>query len=161
MDATTLLRRLNNHGVEVGLWRGNVFLKASEQSPPDLVLEATEHKDELMSTLVAGQSTLRLKKDEPHAWLLRRGDPPLLACGSQAWCDLAMKSAHKFGDPKELQRWVVLSPGEVGKLVADDSGEVFAPNIRTPKGTPPAGPKKMAAIVLSVCKACRERTPHA
>lgn len=160
MDASTLLRRLNRNGVEVGLWAGGLCFKASEKTPENIVIEASKHETALKSALLEAKQTLRLKKDQPHAWLLRRGDPPLIACGTSAWCQQAMEAALKFGNQQEYQRWVILTPTEVGKLTHDDWGNLFAPNIRTPKGTPPAGPKRAPAHVLSVCKECREPKPN-
>lgn len=151
MDAAELISKLRRAGVALHLWRGEVRWSGPSRFPEKLEGEYEAHLDEVKALLVKGYGRLRFK-DGPHEWILCRGAPNVVACGSPAWCSAMMQGAQLFSG-RDLRRWVHLSPehlevskgreGWVAKIVGWPSGY----------GAPPAT-KDAVAVVLSICDDC-------
>lgn len=152
MDAEELISRLRRSGVTLHLWRGEVRWSGPSRFPEKLEAEYESRLGEIKALLHKAYNRLRFK-DGPHEWILCRGVPNHVVCGSQAWCSAVMHGAQFFAG-RDLRRWVHLSPehlevrrgpreGWAAKIVGWPSGY----------GAPPAA-KDAVAIVLSICDDC-------
>jgi len=153
-----LLDRLRRAGVELYTWQGKLYYFAPKGTMSTAALKAIDEKKvEIASILNFESKLLRINGAEKHYWLLRRGtsekDPPLVACGSEVWCDKAMRTATRISW-KEYSRWIVLNDDELGPLVADARGNFTAPAVTVPSQADPAGPAGVPAVVLHACDAC-------
>lgn len=162
-DPAELLAWLRKRSIEPALWHGTKDLKEprwavkldgpTRSKTPRIVAAVDAVHDALAQLLLAELAEERDGDD--HCWLLRRGDPPLLACGSRAWVERCLRTACTFAGEREWSRWTCPSDSQVGKIsTVGKSDSLCAPRLALSSEVAPAGPAGALALVLDACPAC-------
>lgn len=152
MDAEELISRLRRAGVTLHLWRGAVRWSGPAKFPEKFEAEFESRLDEIKVLVQRAYDRFRFK-DGPHEWVLCRGDPNRVACGSPAWCSTMLTNAQLFAG-RDLRRWVHLTADHL-EIKRDLEGGWTAKIVGWPSGfgAPPAA-KDATAMVLSICDDC-------
>jgi len=160
--AENLIRRANEAGVELYLWRKRVYWPKESAAPADLKSEMLKHSAEVKDALTRRYVLERAEANRSHKWVIRLGDdarvkdsvPALLACGPATWHARLMRQVPAIGSEGDAQRWLVLDQDHVGALFVDERGILVATTVVLPDGVKLGGRKGALAEVVSACASC-------